>query len=160
MDSIFHALSFSYTLTDRFPSLSQWEWPISSTSTNLLQKHWSIKSIDLETLISTTNPLPLTHKRHLRWRYRSETYLLVCLCGCICVSLCWIVLLGVLLYNKGKRRWGRRKEVEFVSEEEDREKKEPNWEINKIKRCKVTVTIHMHVTVASLDIYKVLHGLM
>ena len=44
---------------------------------------------------------------------------------------------------------------------EKREKKEPNREINKIIRCKATVTMYICiVTVASLDIYKVLQGLM
>ena len=37
-------------------------------------------------------------------------------------------------------------------------KKEPNWKINKIIRCKATVILHIcTVAVASLDIYKVLH---
>ena len=84
---------------------SQWsppQAPISSTS---------IDPLDPKMLISTTDPLLLTHKRYRCRRQRSISYMLVCLCGCVCVSLCWIVLVGVLLCNRGKRRWGRIKET-------------------------------------------------
>ena len=52
--------------------------------------------------------------------------------------------MGVLVCNGGVRIWGRREKPEFFSEEEEREKREPNWEINKIIICKVTVTVHIY----------------
>ena len=48
----------------------------------------------------------------------------------------------------------------FQREKREREKKKPNWEMNKIIRYKVTITMHIcTVTIASLDIHKVLQGL-
>jgi len=38
----------------------------------------------------------------------------------------------------------KEKKPEFVLEGEEREKKEPNWEINKIIKCKATVIMHIY----------------
>ena len=53
------------------------------------------------------------------------------------------------------------KKSEFISEGEERKKKLRNWEHNKIIEYKATITMYIYtVIVASLDIYKVIQGLM
>ena len=82
---------------------------------------------------------------------------------CVCI---WLILSWpMLVCNRGAKIWGRREKPEFVwefvSEEEERLKREPNWKIIKISNTRVIVTVHIcTVIVAIVYKYTILHPLM
>ena len=82
---------------------------------------------------------------------------------CVCI---WLILSWpVLVCNRGARIWGRREKPEFVSEfiseEEKRQKREPNWKIIKISNTRATVTVYICTDIVAIVYkYTILHQVM